>query len=75
MVTLNAHFDGKAIIPDEPSALALEPGTRLKVIVEPVDAQPAAPPKRDRKAGSAKGQVWMSPDFDEPLDEFAEYMK
>ena len=28
----------------------------------------------DRKPGSAKGQIWMSEDFDEPLEEFKEYM-
>lgn len=27
-----------------------------------------------RKAGSAKGKIWMSPDFDEPLEEFKDYM-
>jgi antitoxin (DNA-binding transcriptional repressor) of toxin-antitoxin stability system len=32
----------------------------------------ASRPKR--QFGSAKGQVQMSPDFDEPLDDFAEYM-
>ncbi|MGB6295022.1 MAG: DUF2281 domain-containing protein [Rivularia sp. (in: cyanobacteria)] len=26
------------------------------------------------KAGSAKGLVWMSEDFDEPLEDFKEYM-
>lgn len=25
------------------------------------------------KAGSAKGKIWMAPDFNEPLEEFAEY--
>lgn len=30
-------------------------------------------PKR-RQAGTAKGEAWMSPDFNEPLEEFAEYM-
>jgi prevent-host-death family protein len=25
------------------------------------------------KPGSARGQVWMSEDFDEPLDDFKEY--
>jgi hypothetical protein len=39
MVTLNAHFDGKTIVPDEP--LSLPAGTRLKVSVEPI-AGPAA---------------------------------
>ena len=26
------------------------------------------------KFGSAKGQIWMAEDFDEPLDDFAPYM-
>ncbi|MDO4224210.1 MAG: DUF2281 domain-containing protein [Acinetobacter sp.] len=30
--------------------------------------------KKPRKAGSAKGQIWMSDDFDEPLECMAEYM-
>jgi len=25
--------------------------------------------------GSMKGEIWMAPDFDEPLEEFAEYEK
>ena len=29
-------------------------------------------PKR-RKRGSAKGQIWMAPDFDEPLEDFREF--
>jgi hypothetical protein len=37
MVTFNGHFDGKSIVPDEPSSLRLRSGTRLKVSVEPVD--------------------------------------
>jgi hypothetical protein len=35
MVKLNAHFDGKVIVPDEPTGLA--PGTRLRVTLEPID--------------------------------------
>ena len=27
------------------------------------------------QAGTAKGMVWMSDDFDEPLEEFKEYME
>lgn len=30
---------------------------------------------RRRGFGSAKGQIWMSDDFDEPLEEFEEYMR
>lgn len=32
----------------------------------------AIPPRRP---GSARGQIWMSDDFDEPLEEFEEYMR
>jgi Protein of unknown function (DUF2281) len=31
-------------------------------------------PRQRRQAGSAKGQIWMAPDFDEPLEDFQEYM-
>lgn len=27
------------------------------------------------QVGSAKGKIWMSPDFDAPLEEFREYME
>jgi antitoxin (DNA-binding transcriptional repressor) of toxin-antitoxin stability system len=36
---------------------------------------PVATVKPDRKPGSAKGLIWMSDDFDEPLEEFQEYME
>ena len=35
---------------------------------------PLAPPKRRRKPGSAKGQVWMAPDFDETPEDFKDYV-
>ncbi|HET9162132.1 MAG TPA: type II toxin-antitoxin system Phd/YefM family antitoxin [Solirubrobacterales bacterium] len=28
-----------------------------------------------RGFGSMKGEIWIAPDFDEPLEEFAEYEK
>jgi prevent-host-death family protein len=31
--------------------------------------------RRPARAGSAKGLVWMSEDFDEPLEDFKEYME
>jgi antitoxin (DNA-binding transcriptional repressor) of toxin-antitoxin stability system len=31
--------------------------------------------RRPAKAGSAKGLVWMSEDFDESLEEFREYLE
>jgi antitoxin (DNA-binding transcriptional repressor) of toxin-antitoxin stability system len=44
-----------------------QPVVRL-VAVEP-------PPKPRAKAGTLKGKIWMAPDFDEPLDDFREYME
>jgi len=38
-----------------------------------VELVPAAPPTK-REGGFWKGQVWISPDFDEPLPEFEEYI-
>jgi antitoxin (DNA-binding transcriptional repressor) of toxin-antitoxin stability system len=29
-----------------------------------------AQPKKRRQSGSAKGLIWMSPDFDQPLEDF-----
>ena len=36
---------------------------------------PIAPALRPLKRGSAKGKVQMSDDFDEPLEDFKEYME
>lgn len=37
---------------------------------------PTNPIKRyPAKAGTAKGQIWMSDDFDAPLEDFKEYME
>lgn len=32
------------------------------------------PKRKRRRAGTAKGTFWMAPDFNEPLDDFKEYM-
>jgi prevent-host-death family protein len=47
-------------------------------IVITQDNKPVAkisPIQRPLKRGSAKGKVWMSEDFDEPLEDFKEYME
>lgn len=36
---------------------------------------PIRQPQKRRKPGSAKGQVWMSADFDDELSDFDEYSK
>lgn len=42
----------------------------------PVARLTALPPKKTRRRqfGSVRGEIWMSDDFDEPLDDFQEYM-
>jgi hypothetical protein len=45
-------------------------GKQIRLVVEEV---PSSSSKR-RQSGSAKGQIWISPDFDEPLEDFEEYM-
>ncbi len=41
---------------------------------QPVARLSAATAKRQREFGSAGGEIWMSDDFDAPLDDFREYM-
>lgn len=76
MVVLKAHFDGKVFVPDEPVALA--PNQKVKVTVEPADAAPTPEPATDkprRAAGFAKHlNITMRDDFNDPLEEFEEYM-
>jgi antitoxin (DNA-binding transcriptional repressor) of toxin-antitoxin stability system len=36
---------------------------------------PIASAKQDRQPGSAKRLIWMSDDFDEPLEDMKEYME
>jgi len=68
MTTLNAHFDGKVFVPDEP--VHLSRGQAVRVIVESPSPDTVV---RKPLAGFAKGMIWMSDDFNNPLDDFAEY--
>lgn len=40
-----------------------------------VQLVPVTGDTKPRKAGSARGQIKMAPDFDEPLPDFDEYME
>ena len=40
-----------------------------------VQLVPRVRPKGTPQFGSAKGQIWMSEDFDAPLEDFKEYME
>ena len=61
--------------------VVLEAGAALPegahVVVTTVDQPTPQPsgPGNGPKAGSARGKVRMSADFDQPLPDFAEYMK
>ena len=41
---------------------------------QPVARLSAVVGTRQRQFGSVKGEIWMSDDFDEPLEDFREYM-
>lgn len=45
-------------------------GKQIQIQIEAIES---APPKR-RKAGTAAGQIWIAPDFDQPLADFQDYM-
>jgi hypothetical protein len=65
MVKLNAHFDGKVIVPDEP--LALKPNQRARIQVEPIDQPPPQTQSR-RLLGLQRGAVvYIASDFDAEL--------
>jgi len=49
--------------------IAADNGWAVKLVPTPIRA------KKPRKAGSARGQIWMSDDFDDPLEDFADYME
>lgn len=49
---------------------------RVKAELEPVTAEAPEDSARPKFKGFGclKGKIWMSPDFDEPLEDFKEYM-
>lgn len=69
MVRVNAHFDGKVIVPDEP--LPLRPNQRVRIQVEPIDLPPL-PSDSKRQLGLQRGAVqYIADDFDAELgDDF-----
>ncbi len=70
--TLVVDAQGQAIITLPPS---VKPGAHRAVLQ--IEDEVASSPEKKRvvpKAGSLKG-IWMSPDFDAPLEDFREYME
>ena len=57
----------------EQQAMALPPEERKKLGAKLLATAGGAPSSRGRRAGSAAGRVHLAPDFDAPLEDFAEY--
>jgi hypothetical protein len=47
---------------------------KVEATLEPVESQPAGYSESLKGFGALKGEIWLAPDFDAPLDDFAEYM-
>ena len=69
MIVLTATCNNGSITLNEPLPDDLE-GKQIQVIV-----QELYPATKRRQSGSAQGQIWIAPDFDDPLEDFQEYMK
>ena len=67
MIALNAHFDCKVLVPDEPLSLALN--ERVRITSEKVEeVKPFAAPAGKRLLGQQPGVVtYIAPDFNDPL--------
>ncbi len=59
---VDAAIDGEEVI------ICIDDRPAIKFVpIESIEPRP--------KFGSAKGLIWMSDDFDDPLEEFREYME
>lgn len=67
------------ILPGEEIIITIDnkPVAKIVQINELIDAQvdvKMGAQQKSRQAGLSNSVVWISPDFDEPLEEFKEYM-
>lgn len=65
MIALNAHFDGKVLIPDEP--LALPANQKVRIELEPIDSAPAKSEGKRVFVNQPGTIVYVAPDFDAHL--------
>jgi hypothetical protein len=49
-------------------------GQEVEIIVVRPAVPAAEPNEQRRRPGFAKGKLWMSDDFDAPMDDFKDYM-
>ena len=66
MKTVKVHFDGKALVLDEPVDLPVNVPL-VADVKEPVVQTNDAVVKRKRVWGQFGDKIWISPDFDDPL--------
>jgi hypothetical protein len=70
---IRAHFDGRVLVPDEPVDLPVNQPLDVEVTPSTNGAGGTAEPRR---AGWGKAIIThIAPDFDEPLEDFREYME
>ena len=75
MSSIKGHFDGTGVVLDEPPPVTLTVGQPVRIVVDPQQQLPdgAGQPARRSLAGFAQGMFEMRGDFNDPLEEFAEY--
>jgi len=69
--TLAAIFEDGVLKPLEDPGLVEHELVEVEITRKP---QEEAAPRRQRVPGSAKGLIKMADDFDEPLEDFRDYM-
>jgi len=58
-----------------PVPLELRGGkVKVKATLEAAESESPEPTRNLKGFGALKGEIWMAPDFDAPLDDFKEYM-
>ncbi|GAB4030973.1 DUF2281 domain-containing protein [Spirosoma gilvum] len=71
LTAIQGTYDHGQIILDEVPSIQ----KRMKVIVTFLEEETdSTNDKRKRQGGSMKGEVWMTDDFNDPLDDLNEYM-
>lgn len=70
MMVLTARSENGQIILDQPLPANLE-GKKFQIFIQ----EQGLKTQKRRQSGSAKGQIEIAPNFDEPLEEFEMYFK
>ncbi|ELR96613.1 DUF2281 domain-containing protein [Gloeocapsa sp. PCC 73106] len=69
MIVLTATSKNGNLILNEPLPANLE-GKSLQIFISEKNLTTS----KRRHSGSAKDQIWIAPDFDEPLEDFKSYL-